>query len=86
MTSRKKRLIFLTITLLLNVVLKNASRIPNFKYKTDKWLTSIEISEDYILLIVKNLNADKALGWDNLLIMIIKNFWSVVNSSIETDL
>ena len=56
-------------------MLKNASRIPNFKYKTDKRLTSIEISEDYILLIVKNLNADKALGWDNLLIMIIKNFW-----------
>ena len=44
---------------------KNASRLSNFKYKTGRKLTSIEISEDYILLIVKNLNVDKALEWNN---------------------
>ena len=54
---------------------KNAGRLPNFQYKTDKRLTCIEINEDYIVLIVKNLNVDKALGWDNSLIRIIKNLW-----------
>lgn len=54
---------------------KNASRLSNFKYKTGRKLTSIEISEDYILLIVKNLNVDKALEWNNLLIRFIKNLW-----------
>ena len=41
---------------------KNPSRLSNFKYKTGLKLTPIEISEDYILLIVKTLTVDKLLG------------------------
>lgn len=54
---------------------KNPSRLSNFKYKTGLKLTPIEISEDYILLIVKTLTVDKALGWNNLLVRFIKNLW-----------
>ena len=51
---------------------ENTSKLPNFKYKTDKLLTSLEINEDDILLILKNLIVDKAHGWDDLSIRIIK--------------
>ena len=39
--------------------------LPKFKYKADKRLNSFTINENDILLIIKNLNADKAHGWDN---------------------
>ena len=40
--------------------------LPKFKYKTDKRLNSFTINENDILLIIKNLNADEAHGWDNI--------------------
>ena len=41
---------------------KNASTLTKFKYRTDKRLNSFTINENYIFLITKNLNADKAHG------------------------
>ena len=41
---------------------KNASDLPNIKYKTDEWLNSIEINENDILSVIKNLNAWRLMG------------------------
>ena len=46
--------------------IKNSSKLPNFSYKTEKILTSFDIKDDDILSIIKNLNVDKADGWDQL--------------------
>ena len=48
------------------------SKLPNFSYKTEKILTSFDIKDDGILPITKNLNVDKAHGWDQLSIRMIK--------------
>ena len=50
----------------------NSSTLPNFCYKTQKRISSIEINEDDILLIIKNLNPNKAHGWDNVYIRMIQ--------------
>ena len=42
------------------------STLPKFKYRTDKRLISFTIDENDIFLIIKNLNADKTHGWDNI--------------------
>ena len=52
--------------------IKNGSKLPNFSYKTEKILTSFDIKDDDILPIIKNLNVDKAHGWDQLSIRMIK--------------
>ena len=52
--------------------IQNTSKLPNFKHKTDKRLTSLEINEDDMLLIIKILNLYKAHGWDNLSTRMIK--------------
>ena len=52
--------------------IKNSSKLPNFSYKTEKILTSFDIKDDDILSIIKNLNVDKAHGWDQLSIRMIK--------------
>ena len=52
--------------------IKNGSKLPNFSYKTDKILTSFDVKDDDILPIIKNLNVDKAHGWDQLSIKMIK--------------
>ena len=52
--------------------IKNGSKLPNFNYKTEKILTSFDINDDDILTIIKNLNVDKADGWDQLSIRMIK--------------
>ena len=49
----------------------NDSKLPNFSYKTEKRLTPFDIKDD-IPLTIKNLNADKAHGWDQLSIRMIK--------------
>ena len=51
---------------------KNASTLPKFKYRTDKCLNSFTVIANDIFLITKNLNADKAHGWDNIYIRIIQ--------------
>ena len=40
--------------------------------RTDKHLNSFTINENYIFLIIKNLNAHKAHGWDNISIRMIQ--------------
>ena len=42
--------------------IKNGSKLPKISYKTERILTSFDIKNDDILLIIKNLNADK-LSW-----------------------
>ena len=51
---------------------KKAITLPTFKYRTDKRLNSFAIKEDNIFLLIKNLNADKAHGWDNISIRMIQ--------------
>ena len=52
--------------------IKNGSKLLNFSYKTEKRLTSFDIKEDDILLIIKNLKVNKAHRWDQLSIRMIK--------------
>ena len=42
--------------------IKNGSKLPNFSYKTEKRLTSLDIKDDDIILIRGNLNVNKAHG------------------------
>ena len=42
--------------------IKNGSKLPNFTNKTEKRLTSFDIKDHDILLIIKNLNVNKAHG------------------------
>ena len=42
--------------------MENSSTLPNFSYKTQKRISDIEIKEVDILLIIKNLNPNKAHG------------------------
>ena len=51
---------------------KNASKLSKSIYKTCKRSTSFGIREDEILLIVKNLNVDKAHKWNKLSVI---NIW-----------
>ena len=51
---------------------KDASTLPKFKYRTDKRLNSFTMNENDFFLIIKNLNADKAHGWDNISIRVIQ--------------
>ena len=50
----------------------NSSTLPNFCYKTQKRISDIEIKEDDIVLIIKNVNPNKAHGWDNVSIRMIQ--------------
>ena len=50
---------------------KNVRALPKFKCRTDKRLNSFTINENDIFPIIKNLNADKAHGWDNISIGMI---------------
>ena len=52
--------------------LANYSTLPHFNYKTDKRITSLDISDDDICLIIKKLNPNKAHGWDNISIRMIQ--------------
>ena len=51
---------------------KNASTLPKFIYRTYKRLTSFTINGNDIFLTIKNLNADKAHGWDNISIRMVQ--------------
>ena len=49
-----------------------SNKLPNFSYKTEKRPTSFDIKDDDILLIIKKLNVNKAHGWDQLSVRMIK--------------
>ena len=63
--------------------IKNGSKLPNFNYKNDKILTSFDIKDDDILLIIKNLNVDKSYGWDQLSIRMIKTCGDSITSPLK---
>ena len=54
----------------LNIFRIYSSTQPNFCYKTQKRISDTEIKEDDILLIIKNLNPNKAHVWDNVSIRV----------------
>ena len=47
-------------------LIKKASTLPKLKYRTEKHLNPCTINENVIFVIIKNLNTDKAHGWDNI--------------------
>ena len=53
--------------------IENASLLPTLTYKTDKRIKSFNINDIDIISIIKSLNPNKAHGYDNLSIRIIKN-------------
>ena len=51
---------------------KTPSKLPKLKYQTKIQFSSFAISEDDIFLIIKIFDVNKAHGWDNVSIRIIK--------------
>ena len=61
--------------MLLNVLLlKQVANYQASVIKLKKILTSFDIKDDDILPITKNLNVNKAHGWDQLLVRMIKTY------------
>ena len=50
----------------------NKSQLPFLEFKTGKRIEKITFNDGDIYLIIKNLNVDKAYGWDNISIRMIK--------------
>ena len=44
----------------------NKNQLPSLKFKKSKRINKITFTDDDINLIIKNLNVDKAHGWDNI--------------------
>ena len=63
--------------------IKNGSKLLSFSYKTEKRLTSFDINDDDILLIIKNLNLNKAHGWDQFSIKMIKVCGSAISFPLK---
>ena len=61
--------------------IKNGSKLPSFSYKTEKRLTSFDIKYDDILLIIQNLNANKAHGCDQLSMRMVKACSNLISLS-----
>ena len=47
-------------------VVQNTVTLPVFNFKTNNRLKSFKINENGLLLIIKNFNANKAHGWDDI--------------------
>ena len=45
--------------------ISNSRKLLVFNYKTEHRLNYFEIDEDHVYLIIKNINSNKAHGWDN---------------------
>ena len=52
--------------------LQNSSSLPTFYLRTDETLSLLNVNDDYIFAIIKNLNPNKSHGWDNISIRMIK--------------
>ena len=50
----------------------NKSQLPSLEFKTAKRIEKVTFNDDDMYLIIKNLNVDKAYGWDNMSIRMIK--------------
>ena len=59
-------------------LVKNASALPNLEHKTDKRLNYFFMNKNYILSIIKNLNASKAHGWREKLTRMIKPYCKTI--------
>ena len=51
----------------------NKSQLPTLEFKTSKRIEKITFTDDDIKLKIKNLKVDKAHGWNNISIRIIKH-------------
>ena len=65
-------------------ILNNGSILPQFSFKTESRIDNIAINRDIILKIIKDLNPNKAHGWDGISIRMVKitgevNSYSIVN-------
>ena len=52
--------------------INNGSTLPQFAHKTDVKINSFRVDQNYISLIMGTLDAEKAHGWDNISIKMIK--------------
>ena len=67
--------------------IKSCSKLPSFSYKTEKRLkTYFDIKDDYMFLVIKNLNLNKAHGWDQLQIRMIKAYGNSISLPSEAHL
>ena len=53
-------------------LIQNTSTLPVFNFKTKNWLKSLDTNENDFHLIIKNFNANKAHGWDDISIQMIQ--------------
>ena len=56
-----------------NSYFASQSQLPSLKFETSKMTEKITFTDDYIYLIIKNPNLDKAHWWDNISIQMIKH-------------
>ena len=52
--------------------LNSLNKLPPFYLKTDKMLRNLNINENDISTIIRNLDPNKSHGWDNLSVAMIK--------------
>ena len=52
--------------------MQNSSSPPTFYLRTDETLSLLNINNNDILAMIKNLNPNKSHGWDNISIRMIK--------------
>ena len=53
-------------------VVNNTSALPDLQLRTNHWLNDFTINEEYVLVIIKNFNSNKAHGWDKIFIRVIQ--------------
>ena len=63
--------------------IKNCSKRTKFSYRTERILTSFDINDDDILPVIKNVNVDKAHGWDQLSIRMKKACGDVITFPLK---
>ena len=54
-------------------LVQNTTAVPVFNFKTNDRLNSFEVNEKDLLLIIKNLNANNAHGWNDASIQIMQS-------------
>ena len=56
-------------------LINTSSKLPAFAYNMENRLDSVDIKNEDILLIIKNLIPNKAHGWDDIFTRMIKLLW-----------
>ena len=70
-TLQQKLISSITLASQFSPVVKS-SALPDFCYITQKRISDIEAKEEHTFLIIKNLNCNKAHGWDNVSICMMQ--------------